>query len=312
MSRYTNGPAHLGTLSLESQDAATRQQALESPPQIYPTSMVEKDSGLNTRQTVKLDEAFLDAVNWPTVMQSSSSAWAKADDLQELKISIKTLSSDSSPLLSSREIPSASDRPHREEMAQDTESRPENPLLCDSCQIWDNVDSYAEWWPYPEGFNILENVPESVQCIICKAAMTAIAARVSQMNIPQTSRVLFRNNGPFFLDHDTGEPSKSISHRIDTSDPSESIVRLLMCLVVKVESVTSSVAATDQDKQSEFEMTPQFCLRYGRNGSQSYLKSVEPWEVPLFDVSLLKQWLQGCAKIHGAECRRNIQTKLGQ
>lgn len=192
-------------------------------------------------------------------------------------------------------------------MVADIETRPKNPLLCDSCQTWDNVDSYAEWWPYPEGFDILQDAPEDVPCMICKAAMTAIAARVSQMNIPHTSRVLFRNDGPYFLDHDTGDPSNSILHRIDTSDPSESIVRLLMGLVVKVEP-----AASSRDEQAEFKMTPQFCLRYGMSGPQSCLKNVEPWEVPLFDVSLLKQWLRGCAKLHGAECRRNIQTQLGR
>ncbi|RSM03519.1 hypothetical protein CDV31_010450 [Fusarium ambrosium] len=198
-------------------------------------------------------------------------------------------------------------------MAQETDARPKNPLLCDNCQIWDNVNSYAEWWPYPERFDPLQNAPENVQCMICKAAMTAITARVSQMNIPQTSRVLFRNNGPYFLDHDTGDPADSISHRIDTSDPSESVVRLLMGLMVKVEPAASTVTATAaQSEQSEFEMTPQFCLRYEHNDPQSSLKSVEPWEVPLFDVSLLKQWLQGCAKIHGAECRRNIETKLDE
>lgn len=197
-------------------------------------------------------------------------------------------------------------------MAQYTDDRPKNPLLCEKCQIWDSIDSYAQWWPYPEGFDFPQNVAESVQCMICKAAITAIAARVSQMSIPQTSQVLFRNNGPYFLDHDTGDPSDSISHRIDTSDPSESIVRLLMGLVVKIEPAAPTVPTTARDGPAEFEMTPQFCLRYGHNGPQSYLKSVEPWEVPLFDVSLLKQWLQGCAKIHGVECRRNIQTQLGQ
>ncbi|KAM6520034.1 hypothetical protein FALCPG4_013591 [Fusarium falciforme] len=197
-------------------------------------------------------------------------------------------------------------------MAQDTDDRPKNPLLCEKCQTWDSIDSYAQWWPYPEGFDFPQNVAESVQCMICKAAITAIAARVSQMSIPQTSQVLFRNNGPYFLDHDTGDPSDSISHRIDTSDPSESIVRLLMGLVVKIEPAAPTVPTTAQDGPAEFEMTPQFCLRYGHNGPQSYLKSVEPWKVPLFDVSLLKQWLQGCAKIHGAECRRNVQTKLDE
>ncbi|RSL96088.1 hypothetical protein CEP52_011680 [Fusarium oligoseptatum] len=141
-------------------------------------------------------------------------------------------------------------------MAQDTDARPENPLLCDSCQIWDNVDSYAEWWPYPESFDPLQNAPESVQCMVCKAAMTAITTRVSQMSIPQNSQVLFRNNGPYFLDHDTGDPAESISHRIDISDPFESVVRLLMGLVVKVESETSTVTDTAQSEKSEFEMAP--------------------------------------------------------
>ncbi|KAM0420898.1 hypothetical protein ACHAPT_011287 [Fusarium lateritium] len=192
-------------------------------------------------------------------------------------------------------------------------TRSTNPLLCDKCQIWDNVDSYAEWWDYDyEAFVLLQDVPDSIQCIICKAAMAAVAARTSQMSIPSTSRVLFRNDGPYFLDYDTGDPSNAISHRIDTSDPAESVVRLLMGLVIKLESMIPTAPTKAGAEDAELRVTPQFCLRYQNSGTHTSLKSVEPWEVPFFDVSLLKQWVRGCTKLHGAECKSNIQTQIAE
>ncbi|KAF8856756.1 hypothetical protein BDZ45DRAFT_745076 [Acephala macrosclerotiorum] len=48
-------------------------------------------------------------------------------------------------------------------------------------------------------------------------------------------------------------------------------------------------------------MTPQFCLNFSKFLFQ-HLIDVEPWEIPFFDVTLLKLWIRGCDSIHGTKC----------
>lgn len=64
----------------------------------------------------------------------------------------------------------------------------------------------------------------------------------------------------------------------------------------------SSESNTTSHDYPPIEMIPQFCLRYVRSGGIPKLAAIEPWEIPLFDISLLKKWVDGCQQSHGSMC----------
>lgn len=177
----------------------------------------------------------------------------------------------------------------------------ENPLLCSGCQAWNNAGTFFE--QYPKSFTVVQGPLDNVPCIVCKAAMEAIAARISHMGIPQTSWVIFRNDGPFY--------AQKTRLRMDTSDPEEGVVRLFMSLRVMEWSSVPTLPTEDEIEPTQFEMTPQFRLRFRLTGAHKMLRSVEPWEAPFFDISLLKQWIRDCTERHGAACKGKIRTRTG-
>ncbi|KAJ3531622.1 hypothetical protein NM208_g8796 [Fusarium decemcellulare] len=185
-----------------------------------------------------------------------------------------------------------------------------NSNLCEKCQVWNNIEAYKDWWEYnSDSFVTLDEILGNAQCMICEAAATAVNARLQKAEIPVTRRIRVRNDGPFFLDYDTGDLKDASRHRIDSSDPKESVVRLLMKLEVIVDPDYPTVPTKDELERTNFSMTPQYCLRYSTSNINPHLKSVEPWEIPLFDPGLVKKWILGCTKLHGVECKRNMQTK---
>ncbi|KAF4983713.1 hypothetical protein FZEAL_929 [Fusarium zealandicum] len=195
------------------------------------------------------------------------------------------------------------------EDSKSTAPRPQNPLLCQKCQAWDSIESYKDWWHYDsDDFIILGDLLNNTLCMICIAATWAVRARLEQIGTSPASRVWVRNDGPFFLDEDTGDLERSALHRIDSSNPEESIVRLLLALEVRIDPENATVPTKEEIERSRFNMTPQFCLRYSIGKSTSHLASVDPWEVRYFDFSVLKQWIQGCSKLHGVECQKSTQT----
>ncbi|KAI8715839.1 HET domain-containing protein [Fusarium sp. LHS14.1] len=84
-----------------------------------------------------------------------------------------------------------------------------------------------------------------------------------------------------------------------------------MDLAVRVHSISTvpTVPTEEETQQTEFEMTPQFCLRFQNRDVRQSLKSVETYEVPFFNISLLKDWIQNCTDSHGAACEGKIQAE---
>ena len=189
-----------------------------------------------------------------------------------------------------------------------------NALLCKDCQSWSDINFYTIFWDYisSQTYVALDQVLANKTCLICKAAGIAVLSRLGSTAASSASRVEVYNGGPYFLDYDVGTSEEAVAHRVDTTNPSESVVRLLMQLQVRVypEALTTPIAPDDEPK--EFKITPQLCLRYSRSNNQSYLKSVEPWELPYFNLSLPKKWLAGCTKVHGVECKKSTQAKIGK
>jgi hypothetical protein len=212
-----------------------------------------------------------------------------------------------------------------------------NPLLCERCQAWDDVLNFEPL----KGDNLrLVELSSNKDCLICSAIAAAVDARREESDSMRTwpaSRIVVRNDGPYFLDAGHFDPDNP--YRIDLSDPNQAAIRLLMKLAISfldeakstdsIESTAESdnfeptnevyytygIGSIDDSKQvaSSFDMTPQFCLRYSTGDHDSpHLSSIEPWEVPLFDISLVRTWLQGCEDVHGSNCVGNVNPQIGE
>jgi hypothetical protein len=74
-----------------------------------------------------------------------------------------------------------------------------NLLLCDQCQVWDGIGSFATWFGYSMS---LERISDYVHCLVCRAVAAAVKTIRESKALPAwpTSRIFIRNNGPFFLD----------------------------------------------------------------------------------------------------------------
>lgn len=175
-----------------------------------------------------------------------------------------------------------------------------NPLLCDHCQLWDDLRRFEP----SQGTDIsLEEILIRKHCIICDAVAKAVitikeSKSVAIRNWP-SSRVLVRNQGPFFLDSGAFEEGIP-AHRVDVSDPTVNLVRLLISLELRFQS-DGGQDSSDQAEKEPLKFTPQFCLRYSV-GQDPRLRSIKPWEVPYFNVSLPKKWIGGCEEVHRGLC----------
>lgn len=174
-----------------------------------------------------------------------------------------------------------------------------NPLLCKQCQPWDDVWGFG---PQRGPHSNLEDLSSNTCCMICQAISKAVNSRLKESQSheqwPETS-VVVRNDGPFFLD--TGYYPAYHPSREDSTDPTRTAIRLIMNLQIGVLSKDQSVPEDIDNTASSIAMTPQFCLYYS-TGESPCFTHIEPWEVPFFDVPLLRTWLRGCETVHGSQC----------
>ncbi|KAK3328252.1 heterokaryon incompatibility protein-domain-containing protein [Cercophora scortea] len=199
--------------------------------------------------------------------------------------------------------------------------RPRNPLLCQRCQSWNNIETVVQHGSTLANIRSLEQLAYNAHCLLCRALVSAVETRrsASQPELTNTSssswpaaQILVRNHGPFFLDNGIHHhhPTAHTSARIDNSEVIQTTVRLLISLEISFVPEVSmrdwvDGAAVTTLAASHICITPQFALRFsGVQGSPGppQLISIEPWEVPFFDISLLRTWLRGCEEVHHREC----------
>lgn len=180
-----------------------------------------------------------------------------------------------------------------------------NQQLCKRCQPFDDLVSISAGNnPLRLGCPIAGSVDSSLRaisnthCLVCQALSAAVGARLAhekRTSNPQlnTDDVLVRNYGPYFLHsghHDSASgDGGSGAWMVDWSDPSCSRLRL----IVRLDIICSA-----GEVLVPFYMTPQLCLRHSRT-KPTALVGVEPWEVPYFDTTLLRRWIDTCDGIHG-------------
>lgn len=205
-------------------------------------------------------------------------------------------------------VASSEERKYRDD--QDEPLKLPNPLLCQRCQPWDNVWTWDNE-PGRDDARNLQELSRQTNCLMCCILTTVIKTRRSNSEILQKwpeSKVSVRQRGPFFLDESVG-PLESPT-RVDSTDPSKTIIRLILELEItflseesKLHEMSAEAQSkySDQKAMSKITLTPQFCFHYSAD-VKPHLTGIEPWEIPFFDVSLLRTWLQGCEAVHGSSC----------
>lgn len=181
-----------------------------------------------------------------------------------------------------------------------------NPLLCKQCQPWDNPWGFE---PRRGPYSNLGELFSNADCVISQAILKAVNSRLKESESFEQwpiTRVFVRNDGPFFLD--TGYYPAYHPSREDLTDPAKTAIRLVMNLQVSMLLKDQRSPEDINNAASSITMTPQFCLYYSTSAAPHFA-SIEPWEVPFFDISLLRTWLQGCERVHGSQC---IWDEYGQ
>lgn len=182
--------------------------------------------------------------------------------------------------------------------AAPTQPERSGPRLCRRCQ---NGGSDIK----VEDSRSLAEISRNTHCLICLAVVSWVDTRraaSSHLAVWPASRVFVQYGGDYFLD--SGDYREPYPNRSDNSDPTQTIVRCIMSLHVRFiveDSLEGWAERRSHLIASEFKITPQVSLRYLEDPPLG-LVGVEPWEVPSFDVSLLRSWLQGCAKVHKGLC----------
>lgn len=180
-----------------------------------------------------------------------------------------------------------------------------NPKLCGDCQPWNDIRSVVSSFPRRDGHTTeLKAASANLYCVLCQAIAHAVRTRLSGPDLHDHAQdnATIKVKGPCFFDTGIWPPDsheKYISNRIDYTNPSEMVVRLLIRLHIhgwdKEKTVGNSWLSDD------FSMTPQLLIRYSARDVPQ-LVSVEPWEVRFFDVSLVREWLHDCSGRHGTRC----------
>ena len=216
-------------------------------------------------------------------------------------------------------------------------SKATNPFLCQTCQIWDNPNSFNTSWPHRPSARVtldtwvtLDELAANPQCMVCATAKSSVKRRLSTMGITSFAAVYVSAPVPNYLFPATTDyRDTSMLSRISTSTSTGIEVRVLLFLNVHVEFESQAVRS-NTDTPLYFSLQPQILLVYSksmRSSSDStfltylssfkqtdslHLVSVQPCEAYFFNVTLLKQWLMGCAKLHGEQCRKNLNTNMSK
>ncbi|KAL7624540.1 hypothetical protein AAE478_006107 [Parahypoxylon ruwenzoriense] len=204
--------------------------------------------------------------------------------------------------------------------------------LCQRCQAWGRIDIHnitperlvsqsARTSAMIREFVSIEQLTENRNCPICASILDAYHVRSQALPHLQSwpsRRIVVCMSGPFYLDR--GFDDQGILSRYpDLSDPDYLVIKMFLELEVKClppinpednvaeQSFTKQVGAIAvasdevQNASTAFTITPQFKMKYS-NEKTPILCGIERWEVPFFDINVLRGWLKHCDDTHGPQC----------
>lgn len=214
-------------------------------------------------------------------------------------------------------IASSDERNHCDD--EEEQSKSPNPSLYQRCQRWDDI--WTSCRPQSKSPISLQELSRKSDCLMCRFLRTMIETRRGNSETLRkwpASSVLVVEKGPFFLDNGVWPPKSPF--RIDSSDLTRTAIRLLWSLELIFLSDALESDETLAERESEYgnrkvaskiALTPQLCFNYSAHDTP-HLISIEPWETPMFDISLLKTWLQGCEAVHGSLCVGKGQVQISE
>ncbi|KAI1338760.1 HET-domain-containing protein [Xylariaceae sp. FL0016] len=195
--------------------------------------------------------------------------------------------------------------------------------LCEQCRVWDDITNHRIDYPgvpsgertTTTGYNItVDQLERNRHCAVCAFVLEAF--QLSSHELPSTNswpakRLLINVQGPFYLDLGFS------SRQPDLKDPRYISIKTLLRL--NVEAIAEKRETNDEDEtlptdwslsgpfsrpsdsEKLYEITPQLKMVY-EAGAKPKLCKLEPWNVPYFDTSILRSWVQCCEQVHGVSC----------
>ncbi|KAI1311985.1 heterokaryon incompatibility protein-domain-containing protein [Xylaria venustula] len=205
---------------------------------------------------------------------------------------------------------------------------PMNLPLCQACRAWGHIGIHSLDEPCHtqdknhtgRQFATVEQLAQAPQCVMCASVLAAYNARAQLMPDIQSrlaAEICIEIAGPFYLDSGGSgfySPDDRSPRLADRSDPNQIVVRSFLRLTVKSlpEAKTRHESDARLSKQTDwdgefykhptlFVITPQFKFIYSSDGT-GLLTSIEEWDVPFFDVQLLRGWMRRCEDNHAVKC----------
>ncbi|KAI1390054.1 heterokaryon incompatibility protein-domain-containing protein [Hypoxylon trugodes] len=222
-----------------------------------------------------------------------------------------------------------------------TSGRSNSLIICPRCRIWGyiSIHNMDEPKSRPESdrfttmrqYASIEQLAKEHQCAMCVSILASYRAWIPYLPNASswpTSRIVLEISGPFYLDPGLDPSAKLLPRRGDRSNPDHIVVRMFLRLEVKGLPPPKTEAGNETSEQffvttpsgndptDEFRMpptwlvaTPRFKMTYSNDEAKA-LVGVEEWDVPFFDVNLLKSWLKRCEDCHGSLCAGEETEKM--
>ncbi|KAI0971310.1 heterokaryon incompatibility protein-domain-containing protein [Xylaria arbuscula] len=200
--------------------------------------------------------------------------------------------------------------------------------LCQACRGWGHIGIHSLDEPCHtrdeshtgRQFATVEQLAEAPQCGMCASVLAAYNARAQHIPDIQSrpaAEIAIEISGPFYLDSG-GSGFHSLDDRAprlgDRSDPNQIVVRSFLRLTVKflpegkTEHKSAARLSREADWDGEFHkhptlfvITPQFKFIYSSDNA-GILTGIQDWDVPFFDIQLLRGWLRRCEDNHDGKC----------
>lgn len=208
-------------------------------------------------------------------------------------------------------------------------SKPSPVTLCPRCQPWNDTEAHNIGFEYRytknRSYVSLDQLQRNGYCAMCTALLGAYHARCAQD--PQLQSwppppVTLEVSGPFYLDNGFGEKGAWIPRWPgSTLESGCDIVKTFLEVTIKgrdsgpfalndngeeslvIENKHGHVEPIDEVRLAPtlLIMTPLFRMVHSTT-TKPFLCRIEDWEVPYFNIDLIKGWMKRCDIDHGKQC----------
>ncbi|KAI0886160.1 HET-domain-containing protein [Annulohypoxylon maeteangense] len=205
--------------------------------------------------------------------------------------------------------------------------------LCQRCQEWgkinihnmtygDIINQAGDKSTTIKEYVSIEQLAQQPYCAICTSILNVYYMRSQVIPVLQSwpaRRIVVCITGPFYLDKGISNAGKLLPRGPDISDPNYIAIRMFL----KIEVSTLPLESSEENKEepsftyrvgqvnvamkevsgapTQFTATPQFVMKYS-NEATPVLCDINEWEIPFFNIQVLRDWLRHCDEYHGKQC----------